>query len=239
MTPPSKGPLRLLAAPILFAAYPVAALYAHNYHEVDLPDLLLPIGVIFLAMAILFFVVMLLFRDLAKSSASVAAFLIFSFAYSSAFDGTRTVAASLGAGHLVTNKLFFSVWCLAFLGWGIAILRSRHVSLMLRILRIAGVVLLLSYLFRVLARALGSGRPDAQAASENPDGPPFLLSLPDPAPDVYYLVFDRYASASNLKESFSFDNTPFTDSLRTLGFVVDDAAITNYPMTHTSLASSL
>ena len=240
MTHRTNRTLQHLAAPVVFAAYPVAALYAHNFHEVDLPDLLLPIGVIFISIAILFCVGLLLLRDVSKSSTAVTAFLLFSFAYSGAIDGTRSVAASFGAAHLVTNKLFFGTWALSFLGWGIWIWKTRRdLSLTLRLLGIAGALLLLFSLLRIGAFAMEE-KPDAQAAStEDESGPPFLLSLPDPAPDVYYLLFDRYGSASTLEESFGFDNTPFTDSLRALGFTVDDAAITNYPMTHTSLASSL
>lgn len=239
MTKRSHAPLRQAAtAPLLFAVYPVAALYAHNFHEVDVPDLLLPIGVILIAVAILFCLALLLLRDVAKAGATVTAFLLFSFAYTGALDGARSLAGSLHAGYLVTNKAFLGLWFLGFVAWGIAIFKTRRdLSRMLRMLAIAGAVLLLLSLVRIVGFALDDSPSETTAADH--DAPQFLLSVPDSAPDVYYLVFDRYASGSVLEEDFGFDNHPFTDSLRALGFVIDDSSITNYPMTHISLASSL
>lgn len=57
--------------------------------------------------------------------------------------------------------------------------------------------------------------------------------------DVYYLIFDRYANRSVLKDLYGFDNEPFLSGLRDRGFVVVDDAIANYPGTTQSLASSL
>ncbi len=58
-------------------------------------------------------------------------------------------------------------------------------------------------------------------------------------PDIYYIVMDRYTNNTVLKEQFGFDNTPFLDSLRQMGFAVDDAALTQYPYTAASTAATL
>ena len=57
--------------------------------------------------------------------------------------------------------------------------------------------------------------------------------------DVYFLLFDRYGSEQALKEFFGFDDTEFYSELEKRGFVVDRKAITSYPMTSTSMASTL
>lgn len=61
---------------------------------------------------------------------------------------------------------------------------------------------------------------------------------PEQAPDIYYLVFDRYGGQIGLSESYGFDNTPFVKTLRDKGFFVADASFGNYPITASSLASS-
>jgi Sulfatase len=62
---------------------------------------------------------------------------------------------------------------------------------------------------------------------------------PGPARDVYLIVLDEYANAEVLRDGLGFDNTPFIDSLRALGFHVPNAAWSNYTMTAHSLPSLL
>lgn len=58
-------------------------------------------------------------------------------------------------------------------------------------------------------------------------------------PDIYYLILDRYEGQISLRERYSFNNQPFVNRLRKRGFYVADASFSNYPITASSLASSL
>lgn len=58
-------------------------------------------------------------------------------------------------------------------------------------------------------------------------------------PDIYYIIVDAYARQDVLSEIYDFDNKPFVDELRKLGFFVGDASRSNYHLTELSLASSL
>lgn len=57
--------------------------------------------------------------------------------------------------------------------------------------------------------------------------------------DIYYIVPDSYASNSTLKDYFNFDNSEFTDYLKSKGFYVADKSRVNHSFTVPSLASSL
>lgn len=57
--------------------------------------------------------------------------------------------------------------------------------------------------------------------------------------DVYVVVLDEYAGAAVLRERFGYDNTPFEDSLRALGFRVPAVVRSNYPITLLSVPSLL
>jgi hypothetical protein len=59
-----------------------------------------------------------------------------------------------------------------------------------------------------------------------------------PRPDIYLIVLDEYANAEVTGHLFGFDNRPFLDSLRRLGFVVP-AVHSNYLHTFLSLPSLL
>jgi hypothetical protein len=58
-------------------------------------------------------------------------------------------------------------------------------------------------------------------------------------PNVYYLLFDRYASAEVLKNTYSYNNSNFLNTLTEKGFVVRDNAFANYPFTTQSVSSTL
>ncbi|HEY6736188.1 MAG TPA: sulfatase-like hydrolase/transferase [Candidatus Saccharimonadia bacterium] len=57
--------------------------------------------------------------------------------------------------------------------------------------------------------------------------------------DVYYLLFDRYASQTTLQEHYDFDNSPFLNFLKDKGFTIRDNAYSNYQFTAPSVASTL
>ena len=56
---------------------------------------------------------------------------------------------------------------------------------------------------------------------------------------MYLIVLDEYANAEVLRDGLGFDNSPFIDSLRALGFHVPNAVWSNYAMTAHSLPSLL
>lgn len=58
-------------------------------------------------------------------------------------------------------------------------------------------------------------------------------------PDIYYLVFDRYASSEVLKESYNFDNSEIGEFLTDQGFITRQNAFSNYPFTISSIASTM
>jgi hypothetical protein len=57
--------------------------------------------------------------------------------------------------------------------------------------------------------------------------------------DIYLIVLDEYANSDVLRERFGYDNRPFEDSLRALGFHVPRLVRSNYAHTLLSLPSML
>ena len=58
-------------------------------------------------------------------------------------------------------------------------------------------------------------------------------------PNIYYLVFDRYARQDQLLKHYDFDNEEFLRELEARGFIVSRDAFANYQRTAHSLASAL
>lgn len=57
------------------------------------------------------------------------------------------------------------------------------------------------------------------------------------APDIVYIVPDRYGNLDGLKEHFGFDNSAFYDELENRGFIVNRNSYANYPATFLSFPS--
>ncbi len=64
-------------------------------------------------------------------------------------------------------------------------------------------------------------------------------SVSQPRRDIYLIVLDEYANSDVLRERFGYDNRPFEDSLRALGFHVPRLVRSNYVHTLLSLPSML
>jgi hypothetical protein len=119
--------------------------------------------------------------------------------------------------------------------------RPRLLQGMTTFLAVAGTLLVLRFAV-VIARDLMRGRDEvahsalARGLARPIPGPP---RVPGPARNVYLIVLDEYANADALRTVFGFDNTPFLDSLRALGFHVPASVGSNYAHTTLSLPSLL
>lgn len=64
-------------------------------------------------------------------------------------------------------------------------------------------------------------------------------SKPVTKPDIYYLVFDRYASNETLQREYNYDNSDLTNYLSEQGFVTRENAYANYAYTVSSVSSTM
>jgi len=55
--------------------------------------------------------------------------------------------------------------------------------------------------------------------------------------NLYVIVMDAYARTDTLREYFGYDNTPFLDELRKMGFSVGSSSVSNYFMSALSMSS--
>lgn len=85
------------------------------------------------------------------------------------------------------------------------------------------------------------GSRSARLAKADGAFPPLAAAMKDPNewPDIYYLIFDRYARADQLLAIYGFDNAAFLQALEARGFAIAGNAYSNYQRTAHSIASSL
>jgi hypothetical protein len=132
-------------------------------------------------------------------------------------------------------------WALLLIFGMIGIMRTRRdLSAASRALNAVAIFMLVTPTITVARYELAQGDAHAQPGRSGRESAPKTAKSPVKAkPDIYYLIFDRYSSARELKRVIDFDNSAFTDDLKKRGFYVADKSRANYPKTYLSLSSSL
>jgi hypothetical protein len=212
-------------APALVAAYPVVFLFAQNIVDQVTPDALwVPLAATVATAVLATLAIGLAVGDWTRAGLSVAlvAFLFLTFGH--AWGAARGVVPSQPA--------FVAMWIgLALAGvWGVWRLgrRARSIS---SAVAVAAAALLVVNGSTIARHAVSSDATPSASASVTAD--------PEALPDVYYVIFDRYASASALAETYGFDNEPFLQALEERGFYVARESHANYARSPLSLVSSL
>ncbi len=227
--------------PFLFALFPVLALFSFNITQVPTNQIVIPMGVILFSTLLLWAVLSFIFKDKKKGGLLTFFFLFLFFAYGHFHKGLVLQGFEIGQ-----HRYLLSMWGI-LLALGVYLITKTRSSLHNHtlILNFVTAFLIISSLVRIVPyelkrrstektvfQARNTANLDMQthgAAAETTVA----------TPDIYYIIFDRYANSTVLKESFAYDNSNFIDYLTEKGFFVASESRANYPSTLLSLASSL
>ncbi len=228
-----------LLLPLLFAANPVLFLYVHNFGQVRLPEILLP-----LAASLLFGLLALLVsrrfaRDWGRAAITASIFLVVFFSYGHAADAL--FSHHMGDPPEPVDFLLSPAVCLLAICFAALIAgQADDPKPLVNTFTVAAVALVAASLFQVVPAELTRKRPVLPRVAEadlqvSPDAP----ACKGTPPDIYYIILDRYYGPDATKVILDFDNHEFLDWLHSKGFYVANKSRTNYARTCLSLASSL
>ncbi len=212
--------------PLLVAAYPILFLYGQNLGELQLGELVLPlVGVVVATLAILV-VGAYVMGDGRRAALIVAALAAALLLYGHAFDILQPLGLGPGLQQLCWTVLLVVVVVVALR------VRSDRLAGLTRALNL-GTVLLVALALVIIVPAEFSrfGRSTPAAATVDGSG--------RPSRDIYFLIFDRYGSATSLESLYGIDDRPFVERLRARGFEIASDSHANYVKTSLSLASTL
>jgi hypothetical protein len=231
--PPEPAPSvrhrpRPVLHPFLFTIFPIVFLVARNTtDDIGPREVLEPLALALAVAAFVFAGLWIVFRDPHPAGffTSGLVLLFFSFGHVNALRDPNHL-------DIPARKLFIAYVLVALVLLLITVqYRRRFARLTPGLNLIAGVLVVLNLV------------PIAVAAAPHPGGgvigSDVQLTAPAHPRDVYYIIFDRYADETTLRDRYGYDNTPFLDSLGDRGFDVVTDAVANYPKTAHSLASSL
>ena len=217
--------------PLLAAAYPVVFLFAVNAAEqVTLAPLWLPLALAVGGAAAVLIVLALVLRDWWRAALLTTVAVIGFFGYGHAWNAASGILDSqwplIVAWLLVIGIGFIAAWH-----------AGRFTLPLTRALNLVAALALLLNAWSVAGAMVAFGAVDATDRElSNIELKP---SDPDDLPDVYYIIMDRYAGSSALRDVYDFDNEPFLTALEDRGFAVPRNAHANYIKTPLSLGSSL
>lgn len=222
------------AHPWLISAAVIVSLGARNVDWVTLEDVLVVLGMVWLAVTIGFLGLLLLRRSARHAALVVSWMSLLGLFYCSLFVRLQTLPAG-GNAALCHGVLLANGFGLAAILWRLAG-ELKRLSTFVSLTAAITLAVVSMNLGLALSRAPRSQRPDlaktvplwTEAASTD-------VRLPD----IYYVILDGYGRADVLQKYYGFDNCEFLDGLRQRGFYVADQSSTNYPATILSLPSSL
>jgi len=236
-----KRPLldRLAIHPLFFALSPGLLLFSLNVREVDFKELLEALG-ISLTMALFFMVTGRLILKSAAKAGAIASLLVFScFLFQGARQSLQASYTSLSIGtvHKIMGASYLLVViCVVYPVW-----RARVVFGLTRILNVTGAFLILTSLAPLLGHYFKSAPEQVIPPRVNFESPGHAArggGFPY-SPDIYFIVLDQYPRSDSLMNLLNYDNKPFLDRLREMGFYVVARSASNYPRTAQSICSTL
>jgi hypothetical protein len=211
---------------LLFALAPILFLYSHNAAKLPIApsELLLPLALSFAAALVLWLLLWLVMHSSRRAALIVSIILVLFFNYGRAQNAVRPETS-----RLLLPAVAAAVLLVGILLFGLTAREFRGLTVFLNLVSLALVLINSITLVPALLRSESSRRNRSGVVR------PSALGLPD----IYYIILDSYARDDILSQDYGYDNSGFTNHLRSQGFLVGSRSRSNYAQTYLSLASSL
>ena len=230
--------------PLLFGIYPILFLYQHNIAELTSDVMYVPILVTIILVSILLLALNLIYRSWDKSAVLVALLIVVFFNYYPAVNSLPHLLFKFGGVEITRGIVGTALALILILGIFVYLIKSKPkiLSIATKPLNVIACTLVLFTVIGIVPheinRRASHGYGVNSALSES--SPQYVANVSSmDRPDVYYLIFDKYASNQSLLDYYGYDNAGFHEELHKRGFFVAEKSRTNYPSTVFSLSSSL
>jgi hypothetical protein len=226
--------------PLLFAIYPIAALYAYNVAQIPFKDTYRSLLIVLAAAGGLFLLTGLLARDWNRAglATSVVVVLFFSFGHvysyiHEKFPGNPILGQANGLAAIWASLLILLPW------FALRVLKPGAARELTRILNIvSGAALLFSAINPLV---FGARNLQASTVLLKNDFPELIETsrAPENSPDIYYIILDGYGRPDMLRDLYGVEQNELLDFLAQRGFYIASESHANYCCTSLSLSSSL
>ena len=238
--------------PLLFAFFPIIAVYSVNIGLIQLEQFILP-TLLIVGSALLFFLCLKYILKNGKKAALIVslAFIIF-FSFGHVYNMLNQV--SIGDTDLGSNSILLPIFAILFgIGSFLIIKTKRTLDNATSTVNIISVVFIFVVIITVGIETFGCDECLIQQNITNIDffsdervdfssyfeDHSFSISESDSLPNVYYIILDGYPRNDVLKKYLNFDNSEFTNFLNQRGFHVAENSHANYSSSSTSISATM
>jgi hypothetical protein len=223
----------------LLAIFPILTLFASNNQYVQLNDLWAPLAISFVAFIILASLLSIVFKSWIKGGLLTSLLAIMFYNYGLYQDFGHGNSIPFYPKNIQFDHNFYKWSCLILLL--IVIWRlfktNKPLKKLNSLVNLFAIVLVLMSTYRIAEYEFSRTSLKLEENLAELDSASVVLN-PD-RPTIYYLIMDAYTRNDILQEYFDYDNSDFTDFLKSEGFYVADKSISNYGQTVLSIPSSM
>lgn len=228
--------------PLLLSVFPTLVIYSHNATMLSPLQLVKPVLYSILFAAISACIAYAIFRERNKASTCTSIWVLLFFSYGYIYLKLGEQLTQLNVAYSA-NKILVTSYLLILVFFGWLIYRSKRVTKIIHsFLLIIGLVLVLINMVQILPFEVERLKEKKRLGVfiDHTLNDKSIATKPEyVAPDIYYIIFDRYARDDILQTEFDFDNSSQIQYLQDSGFFVGQNSNANYLSTYLSLASSL
>jgi glucan phosphoethanolaminetransferase (alkaline phosphatase superfamily) len=224
--------------PFTLALYPLLYLYGLNASELRPVMLVRAIFIVIICTIVLMLIYRLSLSDKNVASYLTAFSVIMLLSYGHVYHALRDQVP--GGLQLIRHRFLIPAVIIIYVLIFLWIKRNRDkLSKFTPFINICSIALLVFPVFQIVRAEVQYQSEFNTTAERNSSS--CILSIPEgrETPDIYLIILDAYTRKDVLLERYNFDNEPFLEELRKLGFYIAESAQSNYAMTSLSLRSSL
>ena len=223
--------------PLFFAVFPVLFYYNSNRFETIISSIFFPLFLSVAIYGVVYGTARLLIHNKNKLKLVLTLVIFYLFSYIHFANSLPWFKIALSNAKLPVGYILFVVYTLTIILLGKFLLKFKQRDKLAGALTIIGVYLIIYPLTQIVPWELSRISADKTSRDVTVDG--IEIKNVKRKPDIYYIILDRYANGSILKDYYNFDNSDFLSFLEKKGFYIADKSFANFPKTHLSLASSL
>lgn len=222
--------------PILLAAYPPLALLASNLGQVALVAGVRSLVASLLAGVIVYGGLRLLLKSWKSAAPPAALLLALFFTYGHVYGVLEPLQVSGFA--IGRHRYLVPLWALlgALTLWWLLRRKTYPEQLHTILTAISALLVMMAAGQAVYSQVRSSMRVNQRASQSSQVA---VIGQSQVQRDVYWIILDGYSRSDALLEDYGFDNSPFLNELRDLGFVIPDCTLSNYTFTALSVSSAL